>query len=369
MSQCQALPMCTANCSHFLDCESRHGYYYCNCQPGFSGPHCNMNIDECSSSPCVNGKCVDGVNRYDCICNKGHWGKNCEKEIKREFEGECPNLPTPLNGRKSCEMFSGKEVCTLACNDGYSYDTETIIAYDCGPDTMWRWNGLESVSVPACSSKATPKEIKHHFKISMRDMSPCEGSQSYHNFRSAFEQEVSETLRTIHGCYNSKACVMEEVAVPGCGWTVNQRSRGVVADSKDVLFSLSVKAYDSASTEDDVEEKSEAILFQMQYAISTGQFIITLDNMNSTVNRSSFEHVSSDVICYPGFVEREDRMGCVACPKGTYYQEEILKCTPCSQGSYQDEESKMTCKLCGEGETTRGQGNRSKEDCFINRGI
>lgn len=49
-------------------------------------------------------------------------------------------------------MFSGKEVCTLTCNDGYSYDTETIIAYDCGPDTVWKWNGLESVSVPACSS-------------------------------------------------------------------------------------------------------------------------------------------------------------------------------------------------------------------------
>ena len=158
--------------------------------------------------------------------------------------------------------------------------------------------------------KAAPKEIKHHFKISMHDMSPCEGSQSYHNFRSAFEQEVSETLRMIHGCFNSNACVMKEVAVPGCGWTVNQRSRGVAADSKDVFFSLSVKAYDSASTEDDVEEKSEAILFQMQYAVSTGQFIITLENMNSTVNRSSFEHVSSDVICYPGFVEREDRMGC-----------------------------------------------------------
>lgn len=82
-----ALPMCTTNCSHFLDCESRHGYYYCNCQPGFSGPHCNMNIDECSSSPCVNGKCVDGVNRYDCICNKGYWGTNCDKEVKRESKG------------------------------------------------------------------------------------------------------------------------------------------------------------------------------------------------------------------------------------------------------------------------------------------
>ena len=28
----------------------------------------------------------------------------------------------------------------------------------------------------------------------------------------------------------------------------------------------------------------------------------------------------------------------------------------------------MKCKLCGEGETTRGQGNRAKEDCFIKRG-
>ena len=144
----------------------------------------------------------------------------------------------------------------------------------------------------------------------MDEMSPCEGSQSYNGFRSAFEREVSETLQTIRGCPSLNTCILKEVTVPGCGWTANQRKRRAVTNSKDVLFSLSVKGYDSDSTKDDVEEKSEAILFQMQYAVSTGQFIITLDNMNSTVNRSSFEHVSSDVICYPGFVEREDRMGC-----------------------------------------------------------
>ena len=65
---------------------------------------------------------------------------------------ECLDLPVPLNGRMSCQMFSGKKVCTLTCNDGYSYNKDTIPTYDCGPDTEWRWNGLEGFNVPACSS-------------------------------------------------------------------------------------------------------------------------------------------------------------------------------------------------------------------------
>ena len=76
--------MCKTNCSHFLHCESRQGLYHCKCQAGFSGPHCDVNIDECSSNPCINGKCVDGVNRYDCECNEGYWGTSCEKEITNE---------------------------------------------------------------------------------------------------------------------------------------------------------------------------------------------------------------------------------------------------------------------------------------------
>ena len=76
-----ALPMCTTNCSHFLNCESRQGMYHCNCQAGFTGPQCDINVDECSSSPCVHGICEDGINQYDCVCSKGYWGNNCEKKI------------------------------------------------------------------------------------------------------------------------------------------------------------------------------------------------------------------------------------------------------------------------------------------------
>ena len=35
-------------------------------------------IDDCASNLCVNGACVDGVNSYTCNCNPGYSGIHCE---------------------------------------------------------------------------------------------------------------------------------------------------------------------------------------------------------------------------------------------------------------------------------------------------
>ncbi len=34
--------------------------FRCHCRRGFTGPRCEINVDECSSSPCFHGFCYDG---------------------------------------------------------------------------------------------------------------------------------------------------------------------------------------------------------------------------------------------------------------------------------------------------------------------
>ena len=34
--------------------------------------------DSCESNPCVHGSCVDGFFTYECKCDPGYFGANCE---------------------------------------------------------------------------------------------------------------------------------------------------------------------------------------------------------------------------------------------------------------------------------------------------
>ena len=63
--------------------------FECECDPGYEGAYCQVNINECYSLPCENhAVCIDLINRYACECAPGYAGPTCHENID-----ECKSEP------------------------------------------------------------------------------------------------------------------------------------------------------------------------------------------------------------------------------------------------------------------------------------
>ncbi|XP_034753236.1 protein eyes shut homolog isoform X1 [Etheostoma cragini] len=80
---CEASNPCEngAVCVEELDQDHFPLGFRCHCYRGFTGPRCEINVDECSSSPCFHGFCYDVVDGFHCLCNPGYAGLRCEQDI------------------------------------------------------------------------------------------------------------------------------------------------------------------------------------------------------------------------------------------------------------------------------------------------
>lgn len=85
--------------------EGRGLDFTCDCAAGWKGRFCSIEIDECESSPCLNGAiCVDKIAAYACVCAVGYTGPNCEEDIQVCNDSPCKNSAL-------CLMEEGQPVC------------------------------------------------------------------------------------------------------------------------------------------------------------------------------------------------------------------------------------------------------------------
>lgn len=106
MNECHSNP-----CRNGATCIDGINRYTCKCVPGFTGAHCEINIDECASNPCANnGVCMDLVNGFKCECPRGYYDARCLSDVD-----ECASNPCINGGR--CEDGVNQFICH--CPPGY----------------------------------------------------------------------------------------------------------------------------------------------------------------------------------------------------------------------------------------------------------
>ena len=88
------------------------------CNPGYTGTHCDVDIDECALySPCQNeATCEHLIADYQCLCTSEYGGKNCSELLIGCVTNDCVNGAT-------CQPFYNEaddlHSYTCACPPGF----------------------------------------------------------------------------------------------------------------------------------------------------------------------------------------------------------------------------------------------------------
>ncbi|RDD41205.1 Fibropellin-1 [Trichoplax sp. H2] len=89
--------------------------YRCDCNSGYTGARCEIDINECASNPCqhLNATCHNNVDSYSCNCPSEWTGTNCE------VDGNLCRTSIPCLNGGNCS-FAGINAYNCSCQNGFT---------------------------------------------------------------------------------------------------------------------------------------------------------------------------------------------------------------------------------------------------------
>uniref|UniRef100_H9GHE2 EGF-like domain-containing protein n=1 Tax=Anolis carolinensis TaxID=28377 RepID=H9GHE2_ANOCA len=145
------------------------------CLSSSAGVHCEINVDDCSPSSgpdtltpkCFNnGKCLDRVGGYSCLCLPGFVGERCEGDVN-----ECLSNPCDMRGTQNCVQRINDYECE--CRPGYTGESHGTLSH-------LRLSHLETHPEPESHHPALASQNPHqsHTKAESQHTRPTLGPTS-----------------------------------------------------------------------------------------------------------------------------------------------------------------------------------------------
>uniref|UniRef100_A0A3Q3M0G1 EGF-like domain-containing protein n=1 Tax=Labrus bergylta TaxID=56723 RepID=A0A3Q3M0G1_9LABR len=206
------------------------GKYLCVCPEGKQGDLCDEDVDECLSSPCAVGKCVNTASGFRCECPAGLRGKQIDQYLKKSEKLKrcsvyffksfiCRNLTSVFAA--VCRHMCGRNMeCaapnTCRCKPGYTgSDCQTAI---CEPACK---NGGVCVAPGVCQCPGgfhgeTCEEAL--CRLPCEHGGTCVGLQTC-SCPYGFVGPRCETMVCSRHCHNGGQCVSPDECRCSAGWT------------------------------------------------------------------------------------------------------------------------------------------------------
>ncbi|XP_019616495.1 PREDICTED: sushi, von Willebrand factor type A, EGF and pentraxin domain-containing protein 1-like [Branchiostoma belcheri] len=412
---------------HAAGCWDDFGFYTCVCEAGYTGTHCDVNINDCHEGSCKNGgTCVDGVANYTCVCSDGFTGRLCEREIvnggwgqwtdwtpcsatcgngTRQRSRQCNNPPPEENGNDcighftesgTCSVQScpsclelkqpfgaimncyrndteDRNYCQIDCALGLEFSETPHLLYTCGPESQYKWNHQTENNplaiLPSCAHGRIPSRLSIDYKMKYPDLYCTSPGESRH-IKDAIKEIGAQNVQDVD-CVKRKTCHVT-LQVLHCdlpGDNLSPASLGIV------LFG------DVNGTIDlgDLYEANGNMSNKGQEAITRlSNTIIDLTSGAEEIKNKSKSNDFAVVIDGQSFAVDANRSevtlnadcqppmvakGMLCVYCAPGTYYQNKKCTKCPKGSFQELEGQMSCISCPEGFITAGVGADHSSDC------